>query len=46
MTSEQLYISVMKVPRSALDWHFDKHLFVVGLDADCAHRILICVSLD
>jgi hypothetical protein len=31
---------------SALDWHFDELLFVLGLDADCAHRIIVCISLD
>jgi hypothetical protein len=31
---------------SALDWYSDELLFVLGLDADCAHRIIMCISLD
>jgi len=32
--------------RSALDWYFGEPLVVLGLDADCAHRIIVCISLD
>jgi hypothetical protein len=31
---------------SVLDWYFDEPVFVLGLDADCAYRIIVCISLD
>ena len=30
--------------RSMLDWHFNEPLLVLGLDADCAHRVIVCIS--
>lgn len=40
----QMYM--FTVHRSALHWHFDQPWYVLGLDADCAQRIIICISLS
>ena len=32
--------------RSVLDWHSNEPLLVLGLDADCAHRIIVCISVN
>ena len=32
--------------RSALDWHSNEPLLVLGLDADCAHRIIVFISAN
>jgi hypothetical protein len=32
--------------RSALDLHSNEALLVLGLDADCALRIVICISVN
>jgi len=31
---------------SALDWHSNEPLLVLGLDADCAHRVIVCISVN
>jgi len=31
---------------SVLDWHSNESLLVLGLDADCAHRIIMCISVN
>jgi hypothetical protein len=32
--------------RSALDWHCNEPLLVLGLVADCALRIAVCISVN
>jgi len=32
--------------RGALDWHSNELLLVLGLDADCAHRIIVWISAN
>jgi len=31
---------------SALDCHSNQPLLVLGLDADCAHRVIVCISIN
>jgi len=28
------------------DWHSSKLLLALGLDADCAHRVIVCISTN
>jgi len=30
----------------ARDWHPSEQLIVLGLDADCAHRVIVCISTN
>ena len=47
-TEEAAHMQLYKITglHSSLDWHFNESLLVHGLDADCAHRIIVYISIN